>query len=88
LYGRKTKCRTGSIDAHRVSPAIEKKQRRGSSDTHRISPAVSYGRKKNHEVIEHILSVSVRKSSDLESTTKSCFPSFVRGEKQKILFFF
>ena len=42
-----------------------------------FSPAVSYGRKKqNHEVIEHILSVSVRKRGDLEIATKSAFTSF------------
>jgi hypothetical protein len=58
-YGRKTKYRTSSIAAPR------------------ISPAVFYGRKKqNHEVIKHILSVSVRKRGDLEITTKSCFTSF------------
>ena len=62
-----------------------KKYRTSSEDTLRISPAVSYGRKKKHEVIEHILSVSVGKRGDLEITTKSYFTFFVRGENQKII---
>ena len=56
------------------SPAVF--YRTSSVDTLRISPAVSYGRKKNHEVIEHILNVSVRKRDYLEITTKSCFTFF------------
>jgi hypothetical protein len=53
-----------------------------------ISPAVCHGLKtNNHEVIEHILSVSVRKTGDLETTTKFGF-NLVRGENKKILFFF
>jgi hypothetical protein len=63
------------------SPAVclrkEKNAEQVLFDVLRISPAVSYGRKKqNHEVIEHILSVSVRKSGDLKSTTKSCITFF------------
>jgi hypothetical protein len=69
------------LDTHRISPAVclrkEKNAEQVLLDTHRISPAVSYGRKKqNHEVIEHILSDSVRKCGDLESTTKSCITFF------------
>jgi hypothetical protein len=69
------------LDTHRILTrrmfTERKKCRTCSLDVLRISPAVSYGRKKqNHEAIEHILSVSVRKSGDLESTTKSCITFF------------
>jgi len=74
--------------SYRKKNTERKKYRTSSEDTLRISPAVSYGRKKNHEVIEHILSVSVGKRGDLEITTKSYFTFFVRGENQKIIIFF
>jgi hypothetical protein len=58
-----------------LSPAVpygKKKYRTSSTDTLRISFRRFDGRKKyNHEVIEHILSVSVGKRGDLEITTKS-----------------
>jgi hypothetical protein len=81
MFTERKKYGTSSLDVLRISPAIclrkEKNAEQVLLDTHRISPAVSYGLKKqNHEVIEHILSVSVRKSGDLESTTKSCITFF------------
>ncbi len=63
-----------------MSPAVfteEKLYRTSSIDAPRISPAVLYGpKKRNHEVLEHILGVSGRKRGDLEITTKSGFTSF------------
>jgi hypothetical protein len=58
-------------------PPFKKNREQVLATRIKISPAGFYGLKKyNHEVIEHILSVSVRKRGDLEITTKSYSTSF------------